>query len=64
MVRACFAPSPTGSLHTGGARADLFDRLDGPRHSGRPAFRTDDADLEQLDLGWGKDRIVKRLGKC
>ena len=39
-----FAPSPTGYLHVGNARAALFNWLFARRHGGRFILRFDDTD--------------------
>ncbi len=44
-VRVRFAPSPTGSLHLGGARAALFNYLFARRHGGAFVLRVEDTDL-------------------
>lgn len=46
-VRVRFAPSPTGSLHIGGARTALFNWLFARRHRGSFILRIDDTDLER-----------------
>ncbi|MGH7726060.1 MAG: glutamate--tRNA ligase [Candidatus Eiseniibacteriota bacterium] len=57
-VRVRFAPSPTGSLHIGGARTALFNWLFARRHGGVFLLRSEDTDLarstreaEKLVLG-------------
>ena len=60
--RVRFAPSPTGSLHVGGARTALFNFLLSRKHKGAFVLRVEDTDLlrntntalaEQLrDLKW------------
>ena len=67
MVRARFAPSPTGFLHIGGARTFLFNWLFVQQHGGQLVLRIDDTDVERstdaslqsileglewLELGW------------
>ncbi|MFH0762345.1 MAG: glutamate--tRNA ligase [Candidatus Omnitrophota bacterium] len=62
MVRVRFAPSPTGSLHIGGARTCLFNWLYARALNGRFILRIEDSDKlrskkEHLDeildsLGW------------
>ena len=44
-VRVRFAPSPTGSLHIGGARTALFNWLFARRHGGTYLLRSEDTDL-------------------
>ncbi|MGI1691564.1 glutamate--tRNA ligase [Thermoanaerobacter uzonensis] len=46
-VRARFAPSPTGSLHIGGARTALFNWLFARHNGGKFILRVDDTDLER-----------------
>lgn len=43
-VRTRMAPSPTGSLHVGTARATLFNELFARRHGGRFIMRIEDTD--------------------
>lgn len=44
-VRTRFAPSPTGTLHIGGARTALFNWLYARRHGGSFVLRMEDTDL-------------------
>lgn len=46
-VRTRFAPSPTGSLHIGGARTALFSWLYARRHGGQFVLRIEDTDRER-----------------
>ena len=46
-VRVRFAPSPTGSLHIGGARTALFNWLFARKHGGEFRLRIEDTDLER-----------------
>lgn len=46
-VRVRFAPSPTGSLHIGGARTAFFNWLFARHHGGSFVIRIDDTDLER-----------------
>lgn len=46
-TRVRFAPSPTGSLHIGGARTALFNWLFARRHNGTFVLRIEDTDLER-----------------
>ena len=68
-----FAPSPTGRLHVGNARAALFNWLFARRHGGTFVLRLDDTDRErsteafaqgiQDDLRWlglGWDRLERQ----
>jgi glutamyl-tRNA synthetase len=46
-VRVRFAPSPTGSLHVGGARTALYNFLFARRHGGVHILRIEDTDVER-----------------
>jgi glutamyl-tRNA synthetase len=46
-VRVRFAPSPTGSLHIGGARTALFNWLFARQNNGSFVLRLEDTDLER-----------------
>ncbi|HKQ56623.1 MAG TPA: glutamate--tRNA ligase, partial [Candidatus Eisenbacteria bacterium] len=46
-VRVRFAPSPTGSLHVGGARTAYFNWLFARQHRGALVLRIEDTDLER-----------------
>ncbi|MBX6378320.1 MAG: glutamate--tRNA ligase, partial [Clostridia bacterium] len=46
-VRVRFAPSPTGSLHIGGARTALFNWLYARHHGGTFILRIEDTDRER-----------------
>ena len=67
MIRARFAPSPTGYLHIGSARTFIFNWLYVRKHGGTMVLRIDDTDVERnteaslnsiyeglnwLDLNW------------
>src|SRR4051794_38912733 len=67
MIRARFAPSPTGYLHIGSARTFIFNWLYVRRHKGTMVLRIDDTDVDRntqaslnsiyeglnwLDLAW------------
>ena len=62
FIRTRFAPSPTGLLHVGNARAALFCFLFAKKHDGQFVLRLDDTDRErstqafadaiQADLDW------------
>jgi glutamyl-tRNA synthetase len=67
MLRARFAPSPTGYLHIGSARTFIFNWLYARRNNGTMILRIDDTDVERntqasldsifeglkwLDLNW------------
>src|SRR5262249_42867841 len=45
--RVRFAPSPTGSLHVGGARTALYNYLFARRHGGAFLLRIEDTDVER-----------------
>jgi glutamyl-tRNA synthetase len=45
--RVRFAPSPTGSLHVGGARTALYNWLYARRHGGTFILRIEDTDVER-----------------
>ncbi|MDR1740474.1 MAG: glutamate--tRNA ligase [Synergistaceae bacterium] len=47
MIRVRFAPSPTGSLHIGGARTALFNFLFARAHAGKFILRIDDTDADR-----------------
>lgn len=50
MVRVRYAPSPTGTLHIGGARTALFNFLFARHHGGRFILRVEDTDrLRQIE---------------
>lgn len=44
-IRVRFAPSPTGTLHIGGARTALFNWLFAKHHGGKFVLRLEDTDL-------------------
>jgi glutamyl-tRNA synthetase len=46
-IRVRFAPSPTGSLHIGGARTALFNWFFARHHNGTFVLRIEDTDLER-----------------
>jgi glutamyl-tRNA synthetase len=46
-VRVRFAPSPTGSLHVGGARTAYFNWLFARQHRGALVLRIEDTDVER-----------------
>lgn len=67
MIRARFAPSPTGYLHIGSARTFIFNWLFVRKHAGTMVLRIDDTDVDRnteaslnsiyeglnwLNLGW------------
>jgi len=47
MVRVRFAPSPTGHLHIGGARAAIFNWLFAKHHNGTFLVRIEDTDVQR-----------------
>ncbi|HSF46877.1 MAG TPA: glutamate--tRNA ligase [Burkholderiales bacterium] len=47
MIRTRFAPSPTGSLHLGGARTALFAWAYARKHRGVFVLRIEDTDIER-----------------
>jgi hypothetical protein len=72
MVRVRFAPSPTGSLHLGGALSAVANRRYADEHDGRLLLRIDDtdparnvpggaealvADLDWLGLAWDEGPV-------
>jgi len=46
-IRVRFAPSPTGSLHLGGARTAIYNWLFARSVSGKFLLRIEDTDLER-----------------
>jgi tRNA synthetase class I (E and Q) len=60
MVRVRFAPSPTGSLHLGGALSAVANRRFADEHQGVLLLRIDDTDAERNVEG-GADAIVADL---
>ncbi len=48
-IRVRIAPSPTGNLHIGTARAALFNYLYAKRYDGKFILRIEDTDLERSD---------------
>lgn len=51
LVRVRYAPSPTGTLHIGGARTALFNFLFARHHGGRFILRVEDTDQARLVPG-------------
>jgi len=47
VERLRFAPSPTGDLHVGGARAALFNWLYARKTGGKFLLRIEDTDVER-----------------
>ncbi|AUW92727.1 MAG: glutamate--tRNA ligase [Sulfobacillus thermosulfidooxidans] len=64
MVRVRYAPSPTGTLHIGGARTALFNYLFARHHHGRFILRVEDTDQARLVEGSEESmmRGLKSLG--
>src|SRR5215208_7322987 len=60
MVRVRFAPSPTGSLHLGGALVAVANRRFADEHGGTLLLRIDDTDPARNVPG-GEDAIVRDL---
>ena len=75
--RVCFAPSPTGYLHVGGARTALFNWLYAKKHGGAFLLRIEDTDkarsteestraifdgLTWLGLAWDEEPVYQGLG--
>ncbi|MBW2253810.1 MAG: glutamate--tRNA ligase [Deltaproteobacteria bacterium] len=63
-VRTRFAPSPTGSLHVGGARTALYCRLIAHKHGGKLVLRIEDTDRARSteEATRGIQRDLKWLG--
>ncbi|MBI2626256.1 MAG: glutamate--tRNA ligase [Candidatus Nealsonbacteria bacterium] len=57
QLRVRFAPSPTGKLHLGNARAALFNYLFAKKEKGKFILRIEDTDLERSSLEFEKDII-------
>lgn len=60
MVRVRFAPSPTGSLHLGGALSAVANRRFADEHGGSLLLRIDDTD-ESRNVEGGAEAIVADL---
>ena len=60
MVRVRFAPSPTGSLHLGGALSAVANRTFADEHGGTFLLRIDDTD-EARNVEGGAEAIVADL---
>lgn len=54
-IRCRIAPSPTGFLHVGTARAALFNYLFAKKNGGKFILRIEDTDLERSDPKFEKD---------
>lgn len=59
-IRVRFAPSPTGSLHIGGARTALFNYLFARAGGGRLVLRLEDTDFERHIPG-AEEGIIQSL---
>lgn len=55
QVRVRFAPSPTGFLHIGGARAALFNWLFARANGGKFLLRIEDTDRERSEARYTED---------
>ena len=60
IVRTRFAPSPTGSLHMGGARTALFNQLLAHSKQGKVILRIEDTDQERSKESF-KDQLIYEL---
>ena len=62
--RVRFAPSPTGSLHVGGARTALFNWLFARHSGGTFILRIEDTDIERTREEWvtGIQSTLRWLG--
>ena len=56
-VRVRFAPSPTGTLHLGGARTALFNYLFARHHGGRLVLRIEDTDRARSTRGFEEAQL-------
>ncbi len=78
MIRSRFAPSPTGSLHIGGARTALFNWLFAKKSNGKFLLRIEDTDRERstqdniqqiykslqwLGIDWDEEPLIQST-KC
>lgn len=63
-IKIRFAPSPTGLLHIGNARTNLFNYLFAKQNKGGIVLRLEDTDLERSDKKFEKDILenLKWLG--
>ncbi len=59
-VRVRYAPSPTGSLHIGGARTALYNYLFAQAHHGQFILRIEDTDRKRYIPG-AEEEIMKSL---
>jgi glutamyl/glutaminyl-tRNA synthetase len=58
QIRVRFAPSPTGTLHTGGARTALFNYLYAKQTGGQFILRIDDTDRERSSKEYESDILA------
>jgi glutamyl-tRNA synthetase len=56
-IRVRFAPSPTGTLHLGGARTALFNWLFARHHGGRLVLRIEDTDRARSTRGFEEAQL-------
>ena len=56
-IRVRFAPSPTGTLHAGGARTALFNFLFAKKHGGQFILRIEDTDLDRNQEHFLKEQL-------
>ncbi len=56
-IKVRFAPSPTGLLHIGNARTNLFNYLFAKKNNGEIILRLEDTDLERSDKKYEQDII-------
>lgn len=57
-IRVRIAPSPTGPLHIGTARAALFNYLFARQNKGKFILRIEDTDIERSEERWEKNIIA------
>lgn len=57
-IRVRFAPSPTGTLHTGSARTALFNYLYAKQKGGQFILRIDDTDKERSTTAYEQDILA------
>jgi len=64
QIKVRFAPSPTGFLHIGNARTNLFNYIFAKKNKGKIILRIEDTDLERSKEKYEKDIIdnLKWLG--
>jgi len=59
-IKVRFAPSPTGLLHIGNARTNLFNYIFAKQNKGKIILRIEDTDLERSEEKYEKD-IIENL---